>query len=338
MSLSHRGSHAAAIQHRRHVSSFVSLPNLCLQPTPFQVTSSSRVGRRSASSLSTSSFEAPEPPKSQGQAVFPDIEFIEPTSLGDDNVAAVRNADTEAVFVVNGSSRGIGLQFVASLLDRTKGKVIACCRSPSTAHDLNNITSKYPNDRIQILPLDVEEQSSIDALATEISQSYGRVDALFNVAGILGDGKTTPGPERSIANIERDWMTKTLAVNVVGPTMLAKALSPLMRTTGRKSVKMNNLDVTLPTNRPPTVIANLSARVGSISDNQLGGWYSYRISKSALNQATRTMGLELKRQGTWIVALHPGTTNTDLSKPFQRNVKEGRLFPVEFTVRVWVLG
>jgi len=88
----------------------------------------------------------------------------------------------------------------------------------------------------------------------------------------------------------------------------------------------------LPQGRSPTVIANLSARVGSISDNQLGGWYSYRISKAALNQATRTMGLELKRQGTWAVALHPGTTDTDLSKPFQKNVRKGRLFPVEFTV------
>ncbi|KAL7538175.1 hypothetical protein ACHAXR_008331 [Thalassiosira sp. AJA248-18] len=182
-------------------------------------------------------------------------------------------------------------------------------------------------------------------MASNIAQNYQRVDALFNVAGILGDGgKTTPGPERSIANIERDWMEKTLVVNVIGPTMLTKALSPLMRTTGRRSVKMNiiseddggeeskTVDIPLPTDRPPTVIANLSARVGSISDNQLGGWYTYRLSKAALNQATRTMGLELKRQGTWIVALHPGTTNTDLSKPFQANVKSNRLFPVDFTV------
>lgn len=190
----------------------------------------------------------------------------------------------------------------------------------------------------------MEDQSSIESLASTIAQTYQRVDALFNVAGILGDGKTTPGPERSLANIDRDWMEKTFAVNVVGPTMLIKVLSPLMRSTGRRSVKMstttsvrgtehtNSVDIELPTGRPPTVIVNLSARVGSISDNQLGGWYTYRLSKAALNQATRTMGHELMRQGTWIVALHPGTTDTDLSKPFQGNVREGRLFPVEFTV------
>ena len=84
--------------------------------------------------------------------------------------------------------------------------------------------------------------------------------------------------------------------------------------------------------RPNSIIANLSARVGSISDNNLGGWYSYRMSKAALNQATRTMSNELKRQNVWCISLHPGTTDTDLSKPFQANVAKDRLFPVEFTV------
>ena len=136
-------------------------------------------------------------------------------------------------------------------------------------------------------------------------------------------------------------------MNVVGPTMLVKALTPLMRTKGRRKITINNnnddvdesnndgrqqLEVIPPTDRPPTVVVNLSARVGSISDNQLGGWYTYRSSKSALNQMTRTMAHELKRQGSHIIALHPGTTNTDLSKQFQKNVQDRRLFPVEFTV------
>ena len=289
----------------------------------------------SSSSLSTTaSFEAPEPPASHGMPVFPDIDFHSPR-----DAATKRNADQEAIFVVNGSNRGIGLQFVISLLERTKGTILACCRSPLSAQKLIELTLQYPN-RITILPLDVEDQSSIDSLASMIGKTYQRVDLLLNVAGILGDGKTTPGPERSVMNIERDWLMKTLAVNVVGPTMLTKALSPLMRTSGgRKFVEMNlkgdgmdKIKVELPTDRAPTVIVNLSARVGSISDNQLGGWYSYRLSKSALNQATRTLGHELRRQGTWIVALHPGTTDTGLSKPFQKNVSEGRLFPVDFTV------
>ena len=146
---------------------------------------------RPLSSSPSSSFEAPEPPSSYGQAVFPDIDF----SSIEDGVAIKRNADPEAVFVVTGSNRGIGLQFVITLLERTKGKVIACCRSPTTSSELNKISSLHP-DRIEILPLNLEEQETIDELASTIAIQYKRVDALFNVAGILGDGKTTPGPER----------------------------------------------------------------------------------------------------------------------------------------------
>lgn len=224
--------------------------------------------------------------------------------------------------MVNGSSRGIGLQFVKSLSKRTEGHIVACCRSPESADGLQSFLStldEKQRQRIQLIPLDLEQQFSIEHASEEIKQRFQRVDLLLNVAGILGDGVTTPGPERSIAKLDRDWMEKTLAVNLIGPVMFSKSLVPLLKS---KNVK----------GRPAvSIIANLSARVGSISDNELGGWYSYRMSKAALNQATRTMAHELKRQGTWTIALHPGTTDTDLSKPFQRNVQDGRLFPVEFT-------
>ena len=171
----------------------------------------------------------------------------------------------------------------------------------------------------------MENQESIEAGSLAIREKFNRVDILLNVCGLLGDAKTTPGPERSISKLDRDWVEKTMAVNVIGPVMLSKELAPLLKTTQRSKNEDGK-------GRPVSVIANLSARVGSISDNELGGWYSYRFSKSALNQATRTMAHELKRQGTWTVALHPGTTDTDLSKPFQGNVQKGRLFPVDFTV------
>ncbi|KAL3805108.1 hypothetical protein HJC23_003336 [Cyclotella cryptica] len=288
---------------------------------------------------STSAFQAPEPPQSHGQPVFPDVHIRNDAATEGTN-AFLRNDDSDAVFVVNGSSRGIGLQFVQTLTQRTRGKIVACCRSPATARDLQTIASAHQH-RIQILPLDMEQQSTIDDVAYKIATEYRRVDALFNVVGILGDGVTTPGPERTLAAMERDWLQKSLEVNVIGPLMLTKALSPLMRTTGTKVIRLSNrnasgeseqLQINLPHGRPPTVVASLSARVGSISDNRLGGWYSYRLSKAALNQATKTLALELKRQGTWIVALHPGTTDTDLSKPFQKNVQKERLFPVDFTV------
>jgi NAD(P)-dependent dehydrogenase (short-subunit alcohol dehydrogenase family) len=82
----------------------------------------------------------------------------------------------------------------------------------------------------------------------------------------------------------------------------------------------------------PARIVNMSARVGSIEDNSLGGWYSYRMSKAALNQFTKTLAIELKRTNTVVLSLHPGTTDTTLSKPFQKNVKEGKLFTPEHAV------
>ena len=176
--------------------------------------------------------------------------------------------------------------------------------------------SKVEAGRVSIQPLDLEDQGSIEDLASRIKEEYNRVDVLMNVAGILGDGTTTPGPERSLRGMDREWTMKSFNVNYIGPVFLSQACAPMMRR-GKDGSK--------------SVIANLSARVGSISDNGLGGWISYRSSKAALNQATRTAALELKRQGTYAITLHPGTTNTDLTKPFQKNVREDRLFPVDFT-------
>jgi len=81
------------------------------------------------------------------------------------------------------------------------------------------------------------------------------------------------------------------------------------------------------------VFAALSARVGSISDNRLGGWYAYRASKAALNMVLKTLAIEIGRRfkNQIIVGLHPGTVDTDLSKPFQGNVPEGKLFTAEFS-------
>mmetsp|Transcript_22062 Transcript_22062/g.67759 ORF Transcript_22062/g.67759 Transcript_22062/m.67759 type:complete len:187 (+) Transcript_22062:182-742(+) len=151
-----------------------------------------------------------------------------------------------------------------------------------------------------------------------------RVDMLLNVAGIL-HGKATEDaedvtmPERSLRAVTPEWMEYNFRMNTMAPLLLAQALAPMMRTKGVKG-------------RPQSIIANLSARVGSVSDNRLGGWYSYRISKAAQNMVTRNLALELKRQGTLVVGLHPGTVATGLSEPFQKNVAEGKLFTPEFSV------
>lgn len=183
--------------------------------------------------------------------------------------------------------------------------------------------------RIDVVHLDLEDPQSIQDFGTQIKTKYTRVDMLLNVAGILGgDGgrNGTGAPERSYSKIEYEWLHKSMTVNCFAPVMLTQVLVPLMTTTKKTQAHDDRPAVAL--------VVNLSARVGSISDNGLGGWYSYRMSKAALNQATRTYANELKslRNNVYCIALHPGTTDTDLSKPFQKNVSKERLFPVEFTV------
>eukprot|EP00594_Rhizosolenia_setigera_P002011 CAMPEP_0178946294 /NCGR_PEP_ID=MMETSP0789-20121207/4206_1 /TAXON_ID=3005 /ORGANISM="Rhizosolenia setigera, Strain CCMP 1694" /LENGTH=345 /DNA_ID=CAMNT_0020626271 /DNA_START=87 /DNA_END=1127 /DNA_ORIENTATION=- len=313
-------------------SLFSSRTAFCTQTATGRTT---RLYSSSSTSFSSSDFKAPVPPSSQGQAIYNNIEIKKSTPSTDTSIteSQKRNSDPNSIFIVTGASRGIGLQYVKSLVERTNGTIIAACRSPSTAtqlHDfLNDDDDTDDNNnrrksRVQILPLDLENQSSIDEFSTQVEKiANGRVDALFNVAGILGDGGiSTPGPERSLAKIEREWFDKTLSLNLIGPVMLTKNLSPFMVVRRSK----NSPD------RAKSLVVNLSARVGSISDNQLGGWYSYRISKTGLNQFTRSMSIEFKRKGIMTIALHPGTTQTDLSKPFAKNVQKDRMFPVEFSV------
>lgn len=251
---------------------------------------------------------------------------IDISAAVENEASTQRNSDPDAVFVVSGASRGIGLQYCKSLLSRTSGKIVACVRDPdNVSSSLTDLINSHSESRLDIVPLDVTSQDQVDRAAAHMESQYdGRVDALFNVVGILGDGgATTPGPERNLAQLDRDWLTKNMELNVIAPLMLSKALSPMMRS--KKGKKYS---------RSPTVIVNMSARVGSIADhNRAGlGWHSYRMSKAALNMGTRVMSHELKRQGTWTVALYPGFTDTDLSKPFQKGVKENMIFPVDFTV------
>jgi NAD(P)-dependent dehydrogenase (short-subunit alcohol dehydrogenase family) len=125
--------------------------------------------------------------------------------------------------------------------------------------------------------------------------------------GVLHHGEA---PERSYRAMTAEHLLRDYRINAVGPALAAKHFLPL-----------------LPKDRR-TVFAALSARVGSISDNRLGGWHSYRASKAALNMILKTLAIELARSHPLaiVAGLHPGTVDTSLSAPFQKGVAEGRLF------------
>lgn len=124
------------------------------------------------------------------------------------------------------------------------------------------------------------------------------------------------GPERSLQQLDVDYLQKVMLVNAIGPALILKHFAPLLPKTGAVHV------------------AFISAKVGSISDNALGGWYGYRASKAALNQIVKTAAIELARRNkeTLCVALHPGTVATKLSEPFSKsglNVRSPELAAAE---------
>jgi len=216
--------------------------------------------------------------------------------------------------VVTGATRGLGLSFTRQMLRRApESTVIAASRS-GTSPALERLQGEFPG-RVLPMACDVTSQEATRAFSARVKAEHGgKVDLVLNVAGLLhdtGEGGTGYMPERSLASVDAAAMTNVLAINAVGPVLMTQAMAPLLAR--------------------GAIVANLSARVGSISDNRLGGWWAYRMSKAALNMATVNMALELRRKDVYAVALHPGTTDTDLSVPFQANVKPEKLFTPEFS-------
>ncbi len=145
--------------------------------------------------------------------------------------------------------------------------------------------------------LDLTDEASI-AAAAAVARARGPFVRIIDATGALTiDGH---GPERRLAELDPAVMARAFAINAIGPALLIKHFAELLPRQGR------------------SVFATLSARVGSIGDNRLGGWYSYRASKAALNQVVRTAAVEIarRRPQALLLALHPGTVRTGLSAPF----------------------
>jgi len=215
-------------------------------------------------------------------------------------------SDAPTVFI-QGASRGIGLEMVRQLLGRDGAlRVVASCRNPARAPQLEELRTQHPS-RLRVVALDVSEEASIVRAAGLVADETAELTLLVNVAGVL-HGRSF-SPEKKLGHVEPDALRMVFEVNAFGPLLVAKHFFRFFRHDRR------------------AVFASLSARIGSISDNRLGGWYAYRGSKAAQNMFTKTIAIELGRVSphTIVVGLHPGTVDTDLSKPFQGRVPEGKL-------------
>ena len=202
---------------------------------------------------------------------------------------------------VVGASGGIGAALVAALSRRADVALIHASGHRAPAAD-----GVVPGDAVE-LRRHVLDATDADAVA-RFMEAVGPLDWLVNCVGMLHDGER--GPEKTIRAFEGEHFLRSMEVNALPTLLLARHAGTALRDAERG------------------VFAAVSARVGSIADNGLGGWYSYRASKAALNMALKCLAVEWgrTRPRVRVAALHPGTTDTALSRPFRANVPEGKLF------------
>ena len=229
-------------------------------------------------------------------------------------MSLIPNLDGQTNVLIGGASRGIGLALCKALLARDDvARLWAVSRNVKGNDDLATLARQY-GGRLVLMDCDARDEPALAALATEIGHTCDHLHLVISTLGILHqDGAKA---EKSLAQLDLAGLQASFATNAFAPILLLKHLLPLLR-------------------KEPATFAALSARVGSIGDNRLGGWYSYRASKAALNQLLHTASIELRRlnPAATVLALHPGTTDTALSRPFQGNVPAGKLFDPAFAAQ-----
>ncbi len=215
-------------------------------------------------------------------------------------------AEAPQRILLPGGSGGIGAALGRALIEAFPG-----ARIEASHH---RTEPPYTSERLTWRRLDLRDE---DAIATWAGDTE-RVDWIVNCAGFLhGDDA---GPEKNVRMVEPDFLLHCIRVNALPTLLLAKHFGAALKRS------------------PAPLLAAISARVGSIEDNRLGGWYSYRISKAALNMALKTLSIEWKHSHPrgCVAALHPGTNDTALSRPFQRNVAPQQLFDPAYTAGAFV--
>jgi len=224
------------------------------------------------------------------------------------------------IALVTGANRGIGLEFVRQLLARGD-RVIACCRQPGKATDLNALAGRHPG-RLSVLPLDVARPESRAALLAELPLALGegaRIDLLINNAGVLHSGER-------FGQLRQETLEDSLRVNAIAPLLLVQALAPLLRdgvvAAGGEGTIKSLPDTPLVDRTPATrgndtrpVIINLSSQLGSIAGVTRFGAPSYAISKAAQNMASAQLAKALAPRGIVVLSFHPGWVQTAMGGP-----------------------
>ncbi len=204
-----------------------------------------------------------------------------PSSPGRDAGFSLDSFDADGIAVVFGSSGGIGSAVLSALAKAGYFRtVIGFSRQTS-------------------VPIDLTDERSLER-AAEAAAAAGDIRLAIDATGFLHDADQAP--EKTWRDLDAQTLARSFAINAIGPALIIKHVLPRLPRSGK------------------AVFSTLSARVGSIGDNHLGGWYGYRASKAALNQIVRTASIELARRApdAICVALHPGTVDTSLSEPFAK--------------------
>lgn len=188
--------------------------------------------------------------------------------------------------VVVGANRGIGLEFVRQLVQKGN-TVIATSRRPTEAAELQELVSK--GSSVHVMELDASKSESIDSWSREVQQCVDHVDVLINNLGMM---KYSP-----LARVSKEEMMETFETNVCGPLFVIQALYLSKLLGGKK----------------PTLVVNMTSKMGSVEDNGSGGYYSYRASKAALNIINASLQIDLEDENITSVLMHPGYVRTRMT-------------------------
>ena len=207
--------------------------------------------------------------------------------------------------IIVGANQGIGLGLFQILSSQSNTNIIIASREYGDKIIGSNHLWK--------IKCDLSSESSIGSFFEQVQSQFQHIDWLINCAGILHTDDYLP--EKILSKINAQQMIENYQINAMGHLLLLKKMEKLIAAAENP------------------IVTSISARIGSIKDNQLGGWYSYRMSKAALNMGFKTLEIEWRRKHPHIQLLlvHPGTTDTELSKPFQKRLTPGKLQTIEQT-------